>query len=219
MNELHRGIRGNVVDPEVRSRHGRRYSALDPELSLWVHATLVDSTIVAYDNWIERLSREDRARYYAETLPVGQAFGIPASLLPPDLEAFEAYLDSMLAPGGPIEVGELARELADAILHPPLGPAVAAAGGLFARVAPALDAVPARAYAWLFWPSIGLLPASVREGYELQWGLRQKVVSTWLVATWAAWRPMLPPSFRQMPQALSADRRVGAGPQGGLLRA
>jgi uncharacterized protein (DUF2236 family) len=219
LNELHRGIRGDVVEPVARRRHGRRYSALDPELALWVHATLVDSTIVAYDAWLEPLSRSDRARYYEETLPVGRAFGIPASLLPTDLEAFEAYLDGMLAPGGPIEVGDVARELADAILHPPLGPAVAAAGWPFTRIATLADAIPSRAYAWLFWPSIGLLPARVRDGYGLPWGIRERLISGWLVATWQAWRPMLPPSFRHMPQALRADRRVGAGPGEGLLGA
>jgi uncharacterized protein (DUF2236 family) len=125
----------------------------------------------------------------------------------------------MLGPGGPIEVGETARELAGAILHPPLGPAAAAAGWPFSRLAPALDAVPSGAYSWLFWPAIGLLPARVREGYSLHWGLRQRLVSAWLVATWAAWRPALPASFRQMPQALRADRRVGAGPGAGLLEA
>jgi len=219
LNELHRGIRGSVLDPEARARYGRRYSALDPELSLWVHATLVDSTIAAYDAWLEPLSRDEQARYYDETLPVGRAFGIPGSRLPADLDAFETYLDDMLAPGGPIEVGDLARELAEGILHPPLGPAVAAAGWPFDRIASMVDAVPARAYGWLFWPSIGLLPNHVREGYGFTWGLRQRLVTTWLVATWQAWRPMLPPSFRQMPQALRADRRVGAGPQEHLLGA
>jgi uncharacterized protein (DUF2236 family) len=219
LNDLHRGIRGNVIEARARERHGRRYSALDPDLSLWVHATLVDSTIAAYADWIEPLSRDDRARYYAETLPVGLAFGIPASKLPPDLDAFETYLDDMLAPEGPIQVGDLARELAEGILHPPLGPAVAAAGWPFDRLAGVMDALPARAYTWLFWPSIGLLPERVREGYGLSWGLREKIVATWLVATWQAWRPMLPASFRQMPQALRADRRVGAGPQEHLLGA
>jgi uncharacterized protein (DUF2236 family) len=219
LNDLHGGIRGSVLDARARERHGSRYSARDPELSLWVHATLVDSTIAAYDAWIEPLSRDERARYYEETLPVGRAFGIPASRLPADLDAFEAYLDEMLAPDGPIEVGDLARELAEGILHPPLGPAVAAAGWPFSRLAAALDAVPARAYAWLFWPSIGLLPPGVREGYRFPWGLRERLVSTWLVATWEAWRPMLPPTFRQMPQALRADQRVGAGPQEHLLGA
>ena len=217
LHELHRGIRGAVLEPEARGRHGGRYSALDPDLSLWVHATLVDSTIAAYDAWLEPLSRDERARYYEETLPVGRAFGIPASKLPADLDAFEAYMAEMLAPDGPVQVGELARDLATGILHPPLGPAVTAAGWPFARLAPALDAIPSRAYAWLLWPAIGLLPARIREGYGFPWGVRQRVVATWLVATWQAWRPMLPPSFRQMPQALAAERRVGAG--GRLLEA
>jgi uncharacterized protein (DUF2236 family) len=211
LHELHRGIRGHVLEAGARNRHGRRYSALNPDLSLWVHATLVDSTMAAYHAWVEPLSRDERARYYEETLPVGQAFGIPAARLPADLDAFEDYLDEMLRPGGPIEVGDVARDLASSILHPPLGPAVAAAGFPFDRLAGIADAIPSRAYAWLFWPAIGLLPPRVREGYGLPWGLRQKAVATWLVATWAAWRPVLPPNFRQMPQALRADRRVGAG--------
>jgi uncharacterized protein (DUF2236 family) len=54
------------------------------------------------------------------------------------------------------------------------------------------------------------LPATVREGYGLQWGIRERLVSTWLVSTWRAWRPLLPTTFRSMPQALAADRRIGA---------
>lgn len=211
LSDLHRGIRGEITDSAARERHGRRYSALDPQLALWVHATLVDSTIAAYDAWLEPLPRAQRARYYEETLPVGRAFGIPDAILPPDIDAFEAYLAGMLAPGGPIEVGPVARELAAAILHPPLGPAAAAAGPLIGRLAPMLDAIPSRAYSWLFWPSIGLLPAPVREGYGLRWGVRQRLVAAWLVSTWQAWRPVLPQGFRQMPQAIRADRRVGAG--------
>src|SRR5512146_59063 len=95
LNELHRGVRGDVLEPAARHRHGARYSALDPALALWVHATLVDSTIAAYHAWLEPLSRERRVRYYAETLPVGRAFGIPAADLPPDLDAFEDYLAGM----------------------------------------------------------------------------------------------------------------------------
>ena len=211
LHELHRGVRGEVADDAARERHGRRYSALDPALSLWVHATLVDSTIAAYDAWIEPLSRDERARYYDETLPVGRAFGIPAERLPADLAAFEDYLDEMLRPGGPIEVGDVARDLATAIVNPPLGPAVSAAGFPFDRLAGLADAIPSRAYGWLFWPAIGLLPGSVREGYGFAWGLRQRAVAAWLVAAWSAWRPVLPPTFRQMPQALRADRRVGVG--------
>jgi len=30
----------------------------------------------------------------------------------------------------------------------------------------------------------------------------------WLVSGWRVWRPLLPMSFRQMPKALAADRRM-----------
>ena len=180
-----------------RSIAGAGYTARDPDLALWVHATLVDTTIAAYDAWLEPMPRDQRARYYAETLPIGRAFGVPADLLPPDLSAFESYVASMLAPDGPIRVSPVARDLADAVLHPPLGP-----------VMPALAAVPARFYAWTLWPSIGLLPASVRTDYGFRWGPIERAVSAWLVAGWRGWRPLLPVTFRQMPQALAADRRV-----------
>jgi uncharacterized protein (DUF2236 family) len=187
LNELHRTITGPT------------YRARDPELSLWVHATLVDSTIVVADAWLEPLSRERRARYYEETMPIGRAFGIPASLLPADLAAFEVYVADALAPGGPIRVDATARELAHAVLHPPLGPVI-----------PALAAVPSIAYAWTLWPAVGLLPAALRVAYELPWGPVERTVAAWLVTSWRVWRPLLPETFRQMPQALAADRRLGA---------
>lgn len=185
LNALHRTITGPT------------YRARDPELALWVHATLVDSTIVAADRWLEPLSRERRARYYAETVPIGRAFGIPAGLLPADLDAFEAYVQRSIAPDGPVRVGPVARELADAVLHPPLGP-----------ILPALGWLPSRLYAWTLWPSVGLLPPTLRDEYGLAWGPVQRAVASWLVATWRWWRPILPADFRLMPAAVAADRRL-----------
>ena len=188
LNTLHRGI------------HGPGYDARDPALSLWVHATLVDSTVVVNDAWSGPVTRDQAARFYDETKPIARAFGVPDALLPPDLDAFETYLDLQLGPGGPVQVESTARELAEAILHPPL-PGVLARIGLHSRL-----------YDWTLWPSIGLLPDSIREGYGLRWGPLERSVSRWLVAGWRAWNPVLPPTFRQMPQALAADRRVNGGP-------
>jgi uncharacterized protein (DUF2236 family) len=180
-----------------RTIAGAGYTARDPDLSMWVHATLVDTTIAAYDAWLEPLSRDRRAAYYEETLPIGRAFGVPADRLPADLDAFESYVASMVAADGPLRVSPVARSLASAVLHPPLGPVV-----------PALAGVPPALYAWTLWPSIGLLPESVRRDYGLRWGPLERIVSRWLVASWRTWLPILPVSFRQMPQALAADRRV-----------
>ncbi len=198
LNALHRTINGPVRDQAARERHGAAYQARDPELSMWVHATLVDSTIVAADAWLEPVSHERRQRYYEETRPIGRAFGIPDALLPADVDAFDEYVARMLVPGGPIEPSATARSLARWVLRPPLGPVV-----------PALGWVPPPLYAWVLWPSVGLLPARVREGYGLRWGPLEQAVSRGLVAGFRLWRPAIPPSLRWMPQAQAADRRVG----------
>ena len=197
LNTMHRGIVGTG------------YSARDPALSMWVHATLVDSTIAAYHAWLEPLSRARRETFYAETRPIGRAFGVPEELLPEDLTSFEAYMDAMLGPTGPVRVSAVARDLAGIVLRPPLAPLAGLLPGPTEAVASALERVPAASYAWTLWPSVGLLPASVREDYGLSWGPRERAVSGWLVALWRTWRPLLPAGFRQMPKAIAADRRMG----------
>ena len=197
LNALHRRIGGPVRDLEARELHGTAYSARDPELSLWVHATLVDSTIAAYDAWLSPYPPEARARFYAETRQIGRAFGIPDSLLPADIDAFDAYVAAMLAPGGPIHVTPTAREIGRAILNPPLGPII-----------PALAWLPSPLYAWTLWPAVGLLPPRIRDEFGLTWGARERAVAAWLVAGWRGWRPLVPTALRWMPQARAADRRV-----------
>lgn len=206
LNALHRTISGPVRDPVAREVHGPAYDARDPELAMWVHATLVDSTLVAADAWLEPVSRDRRRRYYDETRPIGRAFGIPDDVLPRDLDAFEVYLERMLAPDGPIQPSALARSLAPWVLRPPLGPIV-----------PALGWLPRPLYSWVLWPSVGLLPERVRDGYGLRFGPAQRAVSRWLVAGFRAWCPWLPTSLRWMPQARAADRRVGVAPAGEII--
>lgn len=210
LNALHRSVTGPVRDGMARAVTGAEaYEARDPGLSLWVHATLVDSTIVAHDAWIGPLPRERRERFYAETRPVGLAFGIPEGALPADLAAFEAYLADMLGRDGPIRVTPTARELAGTILHPPLGPLAPTLG---ARSAPALgrllDRVPPAAYDWLLWPAVELLPPGLRAGYGIPDQPVRRAVAAWLVAGWRGSRPFVPTSLRWMPQALAADRRA-----------
>ena len=196
LNALHRGI------------VGPGYSARDPELSLWVHATLVESTIAVYDAWLEPLPAARRAAYYAETRPIGRAFGVPEALLPADLAAFERYVAEMLAPHGAVRVSAVARELAAVVLRPPLAPLATLLPVPTGPAAAVLRHVPAATYAWTLWPSVGLLPDSVREDYGLRWGVLERAVATWLLAGWRAWRPLLPAGFRQMAKSQAADRRV-----------
>jgi uncharacterized protein (DUF2236 family) len=176
LNALHRDIRGPG------------YSARNPALSLWVHATLVDSTIAVNEAWAGPVTRDQAVRFYDETKPIARAFGVPQDALPGDLAAFDAYLTEQLAPDGPVQVGDTARDLADAILHR-LG-------------------LPSQLYDWTLWPSLGLLPGRIRDAYGFRWGAVERLASAWLVTSWRAWNPRLPRSFRQMPQALAAERRI-----------
>jgi uncharacterized protein (DUF2236 family) len=209
LNGLHRAIRGPIRDAPSRERFGSTYRARDPDLGLWVHATLVDSTIAAYDAWIEPLSPERRERFYAETRPVARAFGVRDDRLPESYPSFQAYVASMLGPDGPVHPTDTARELAAAILRPTLAPlAEHAPGRLSDHLRPALAAIPPTAHAWTLWPSVGLLPEGLRREYGLGWGTRHRLVAAWLIAGWRGWRPLLPTGLRQMPDARSADRRL-----------
>ena len=218
LNRLHASVTGPVRDRGAAARHGATYRALDPTLALWVHATLVDSTLVAVDAWQVPLDPATRADFYAETVPVGRLFGIPDDLLPQDIDAFDAYMCAMLAPAGPVHPTATARDLARAILRPPLpgvvqgrievllGPAAPAARRVLALVPqPAVDA--------LMIPAIGLLPASTREEYGLAWGPAERTIDRWLTTTWGFWRPKVPPSLRWFPQARAADARTARAAQ------
>ena len=202
LNTLHRGITGPG------------YAARDPELSLWVHATLVDSTMAVADAWLEPLSQARRATYYEETRPIGRAFGVPRrAACRPTSTRSTGTSAAMLG----------ARRSGPGLAGRPRArrgrPAAAARAAGHVAAAPAeavravLASVPAAAYAWTLWPSVGLLPASVRDDYGLPWGARERIVSAWLVAGFRAWRPLLPASFRQMPKAIAADRRMAGGPR------
>src|SRR5438477_8172854 len=54
----------NRVHGRVR---GGDYQALDPDRLLWVHATLVDSALVTYERFVQRLSPGDREQLYQES--------------------------------------------------------------------------------------------------------------------------------------------------------
>ena len=217
LNGLHRGIGGPVRDEATAARFGAAYEARDPGLSMWVHATLVDSTLATGDAWLGPIPPTARRAFYAETVPIARLFGVPEALIPADLEAFDAYVASMLAPDGPVHPSRTARELAGVILHPPLAP-LAGAGPVAARlgewagpVSRVMGAIPAPAYDWLLIPAIGLLPALLRAEYGFAWGTSERAITAWLTTTWGLWRRVLPADWRSFPQARAADRRVAAG--------
>jgi uncharacterized protein (DUF2236 family) len=216
LNRLHRRVTGPVRDPAAVVRTGAiSYSGRDPDLALWVHATLVDSTMVAYGAFVEPLSGARRAAFYTETRQIPVAFGVPEERVPADVAAFDAYVAAMLALDGPVHPTPTARALAEVILHPRMGPLASVVPHPFAGLLGAvLDAVPGRVVDWTLWPAIGLLPPRIRQEFEIPWDARRELVAGWFTAGVRFWRPRLPAGFRQMPKALAADRRIARADSG-----
>ena len=147
---------------------GPGYRANDPELLMWVHATLVDTALRVHDRFLRPLSAKDAARYYRDSVVVGEILGVPRDVQPPDLAAFRAYMRRMV---GALVVSDTARQLAGAVLRPRL-PWLAEPGMALARELTA-----------------GLLPRPLREQYGLGWDRNRK---TALLLAGAASRQVLP---------------------------
>lgn len=149
----HERVRGHTRTRLGMFAAGTPYSASDPELMLWVHGTLVDTSLALYHRFVRRLSSEEQESYYREMALVARIFGTSKDVIPPSLSDFRIYFREQIA-GPAIVVTEPAREVADVVLR--------------ARSLPA----PLRLIA----PShrlatAALLPPRLREEYRLEWDL------------------------------------------------
>lgn len=164
--------------------NGPGYHANDPELLMWVHATLVDTALRVHARFLGSLTPDEAERYYAESIVVGEMLGIPRDVQPPDHAAFRRYVRTMVAT---LEVSDEARQLATDVLHPRL-PWVAEPLFTLARQL-----------------TVGLLPRPLREGYGLTWDSRRKAA---LLAAGAACRqvlPRVPAPLRRVPPVVIAS--------------
>jgi uncharacterized protein (DUF2236 family) len=150
INSIHDRVSGRLGHRAGTFEEGQPYSAHDPELLRWVHATLLDSMPMIYELLVRPLSSQDREQYYAEAAVMEQLLDIPEGGLPRTSVELDAYMREMLA-SGRIAVTDGSRALARAVLFPPN---------------------------WrLLWPffrpvqliTIGLLPPQIREQYGFPW--------------------------------------------------
>jgi uncharacterized protein (DUF2236 family) len=116
---VHTRVRGRTSTQLGRFPAGTPYAADDAELMLWVHATLVETSLSAYQRYERRLSQPEQEQYYAEMATVAEIFGTPASVIPKSLGEFRDYFEAEIA-GPTIAVTPPAREIAAVILDAPL---------------------------------------------------------------------------------------------------
>ncbi len=93
----HTTIRGELPQSLGAQTPGEHYEANEVAALRWVHATLVDSAILAYEFILPPLSPSDREQYYGESKRMAALFGIPAEALPPDWATFARYTSERFA--------------------------------------------------------------------------------------------------------------------------
>jgi uncharacterized protein (DUF2236 family) len=172
---------------QVRAVHervvGPGYSANDPALLLWVHATLVDTAMRVYTRFVRPLSEADAATYYEQSKTVAAMLGCPLDAQPDTLADFRAYMRDMVSS---LEVSDVGRSLAHEVLHPKapffVSPAFAVAREL----------------------TVGLLPRPLREQYGMRWDGRRKAALLAAGASARAVVPRLPGFARRVPSSVIA---------------
>jgi uncharacterized protein (DUF2236 family) len=191
INAIHDRVHGRLGDLGGSIQAGRPYSARDPKLLLWVHATLLDSYVRTYELYVGRLTAAERDRYCAEAREIAVLLGIPGVALPATWAALQGYVEGMLA-GQQIAVTATARTLARQVLSPPRPHA-------------------ARPVLWLMRLSTaGMLPPQVRDTYGFAWGTGQERAFRIMVRSVRLLLAVAPSALRRWPVARRAYRRPGA---------
>lgn len=188
INAVHRSVVGALDERAGPFDAGTIYRADDPELLLWVHATLVDSALVFYERFVRRLSSQERETFYSETGRFTRQLGIPPELLPGGYDDFVDYIESMIK-SGRITVTATARRLAEEILYPPVG------------------WIPRRLFDPLNVITIGTLPPPVREGYGLRWNRARGAALGAATAMIRGAVTVAPKRLRFVPPARRAEER------------
>lgn len=202
VHRIHERIAGAIGADAGPFAAGSAYRANQPDALLWVHATLWDTSIRCFEMVVRPLSLDEKRVYYDETRRFAWLFGIPDDVLPPSWEAFEQYVEGMLA-SDVLTVVEPAARMATFLS----APRVPGTGRIMRRY----DEITA----WL-------LPEHLARDFGLARGgdAGRRRFETTIARLRRAW-PWLPARVRFLPAYVEACRRMegraGRDPVGNLL--
>jgi uncharacterized protein (DUF2236 family) len=179
---IHRRVNGVLEDAVGPFPAGTRYSAEDPALVLWVHATLIESVILTYERLVAPLSAAERDAYCEEAFPIAIALAARPQDVPRRWDDLRGYMERVHA-SKTLAVGSHARELSRAVLSPAGAWAVAPATRLNRVV------------------TTGLLPSDIREQYGLAWTDRDERRLERILSWLRAARRVLPDALALWPDS------------------
>lgn len=129
VHQIHTRIHGTIPVDVGQWRAGTPYHANDADALLWVHATLIDTTMVMRERFDGALPIARKDAYVVEMNRFARLFGIPHSLLPRSWADHAGYMEDMVPR---LAVAPVAREMASFLIgrgsavQPPLGRVVEA---------------------------------------------------------------------------------------------
>jgi uncharacterized protein (DUF2236 family) len=179
---IHRRVHGTLEHGVGPFPAGTPYSAEDPALLLWVHTTLIESTVLTYERFIGALSNSERDDYCAASASLPVALGAHPSEVPTSWDQLVALNAAMIAMPA-ITVGAQARELATALLRGPVMRALPPAAWLNRLV------------------TIGQLPEAIRSGYGFEWSPRRARTLDRVASATRATRRVTPAFMARFSQA------------------
>ncbi len=182
INAVHKTVRGRLQEDAGVWTAGTEYRADNPDLLLWVHATLVDTAVSFYERFVRKLDEVELETYYQETRWPTSELGIPEELVPDTYSQFKDYFEEMLS-SGRVFVSPTARRLARQIMYPGIG------------------FIPDRLFDPLNIITIGTLPEAVRKGYRFKWNRGRAAGLAAVTAFVARSLPLLPSKIRYLPHS------------------
>jgi uncharacterized protein (DUF2236 family) len=150
IRSIHRTVNGVLTEPAGPFPAGTPYSAEDPALLLWVHATLLDSNADIYQRLVAPLTHAELDSLCEESAPLVSDLGGDDSTTPRTWKALRAYMDSVER-SGVLVVTSVAREMGKAVLAPRAVGWRTPMSGLHTLI------------------GAGLLPPSLRAAYGFPW--------------------------------------------------
>jgi uncharacterized protein (DUF2236 family) len=194
VRSLHSRVYGVTPEPMGPFPAGSAYSAANPDLLMWVHATLVDTALLVYEGWVRPLSDTERGGYYEDMKVLARLFGTPEHVIPPTIGDFHTYMRERLA-SEEIAVTPAALDVMQSVLRPPLPLPLRPAWRAVALVTAAL------------------LPPRLREQYGLRWDpIRGAAIAASREWTRRVVLPLLPDMLRAIPPARANHLSVASQP-------
>lgn len=195
VRRIHEWVTGELAEDVGPFAEGETYEANREENLLWVHATLLEQSIVAYETYVEELTDAEKEEYYQEAKAFGQLFGIDPERYPETLEDFWAYYERELEET--VAVGERGMEQRDLLLE--------------ATVLPGISRLRVLRPVQAFFGA-ATMPEPAREAFELEWSDRRQRVFDAFAGAVRRVVPYVPYRLRYNPNYRRHIRRIERSP-------